>query len=245
MPKLIIKREIPQRFTWQAILFWVLGLLPVVLLAGFLTGNLVSQLTKPDFEAGRAPLVPLAPIEPIPELPSSQAPTLPLPALSETPALAPSNPPLIIESGTLTPEKESTKAKPAAKASSETAAVKPTAPRPQTSKNVDKSTSSKPVSKPDNEAKSNPHKQRLITNNQQNDRSRPAPTPSTIHKPIKSPQIVRESRRAVSRPIASKKTEARSKPVAHASTAPTTRPVSRAGNDDYRLLEQSLGIPLQ
>ncbi|MFZ1386051.1 MAG: hypothetical protein WBP46_01995 [Thiolinea sp.] len=249
MPKLIIKREVPKRFTRQAILFWVLGLLPVALLAGFLTGNLISQLRHTSLEAGATPMQPLAPLKfSAPELPKSQTPTLPLPAASE------------LTNDTLNTQPElPTKQDSATQAATPEHSKLVNPPQPpaktnQISKKTAPQTKAEPAVKtPQAQAlranKPAPSINRANTNDQPNNRNHPARTPSTAHKPVKSPQTVSESSRPAPRPVASTQTAVSTKAAASSAKpvkARTSASQSERGtNDDYRLLEQSLGIPLQ
>lgn len=248
MPKLIIKREVPKRFTRQAILFWVIGLLPVALLAGFLTGNLISQLRHTSLEAGATLMLPLAPLKfSAPELPKSQTPTLPLPAASElTNDILNTQPEL--------PTKQDSEKQAASHKHAEL--INPPQPpsktKPLAKQNV-------PQAKAESAAKTSqaqalrtnkpaPSINRANTSDQPNNRNHPARTPSAAHKPVKSPQTVSESSRSTSRPVAS--TQSVSTKAAASSAKPAKAHTSasqpeRGTNDDYRLLEQSLGIPLQ
>ena len=249
MPKLIIKREVPKRFTRQAILFWVLGLLPVALLAGFLTGNLISQLRHTSLEAGATPMQPLAPLKfSAPELPKSQTPTLPLPAASE-----------------LTNDTLNTQPELPTKQDSDTQAANPkhservNPPQPpaktnQISKKTAPQTKAEPAAKtPQAQAlranKPAPSINRANTNDQPNNRNHPTRPPSAAHKPVKSPQTVSESSRPAPRPVASTQTAVSTKAAASSAKPVKARTSAsqsgRGTNDDYRLLEQSLGIPLQ
>lgn len=229
MPKLIIKREKPQRFTRQAILFWVLGLLPVVLLAGFLTGNLISQSSHSTSKAGQMPLLPLAPlIQPKPSLPNPSS-NLPLPLTTAQPNDT------NLETST----------------SSANTVIKPTLQKHietpkllNNSVNSESTSSAKTTKKPlaANTSKNKPNSiiNQTNTNNQQNNRSRPIEAPSSSHKLVKSPQTVSESPRP--RPVARANPEKR---VPATIKSPESAQNERGSTNDYRLLEQSLGIPLQ
>lgn len=224
MPKLIIKRELPRRFTRQAILFWVLGLLPVALLAGFLTGTVITQLQHNQFKAGQIPLLPLAPTLPPQQiLPNSQAPKLSLPINVEKPT----------DTKTVSPifstNTDSNELKPLF--NSQTPSKLQTAPVeiPVFTNSHNKSLNSS-IKRPD-------------TNNQNNPRKHPIATPRVSNKPLKSPQIVSESPR-ITKSVNRIKSEAHIRKAAKAQAAvPPDR--ERGNNHDYRLLEQSLGISLQ
>ena len=236
MPKLIIKRESTKRFTRQALLFWGLGLVPVVLLAGFLTGNLISQLRHTSFKAGSIPMLPLAPTKPVSAVPS-QPSNLPLPARSALPSDA-------------LPTKQMN--------TLDTEAIQ--AP-PSRSKTPDRTQPTTEIGKPEASKKALPNQTAKAnkpivsikpadTNDQQNNHNRPAITPSPSHKTVKSPQTVSESPRLIARPVVSTKsvtgTKAEAKVLKPAKPPSTTAVQQKpASNDDYRLLEQSLGIPLQ
>lgn len=228
MPKLIIKRETPQRFTWQAILFWVLGLLPVALLAGFLTGNLISQLQRSSSKAGEAPLLPLAPLVQPNPLPKQSSSNLPFPVASEQPQDTVIEKPI---SALDTNPKSSTKELGTPKTLNKSLELNNSthdSPKKQTGSNTLKNQANQSI-------------KRANTKDQQNNRNRPAITPSQSNKPVKSPQTVSESPRP-SRTVIRTHTEASAKPV---SKPPSTAQTERGNKDDYRLLEQSLGIPLQ
>ena len=264
MPKLIIKREVSKRFTRQAILFWVLGLLPVALLAGFLTGNLISQLRHTSLKAGATPMLPLAsPKHPALELPNSQAPSsLPLPAASELPNDSVNTKPANLN------HEDVLNTKPANASDRDSSSNKQTTQQntaanqhqPEQAKTKHlikeevKATKPEAIKKPSTEPvtqlnKPNPVINRADTSDQQNNRSRPIRTPSSTHKPVKSPQRVSESPRSAARPVISTRSVTRSRAEANtnklASSPTTVRQQEGGSNDDYRLLEQSLGIPLQ
>lgn len=230
MPKLIIKRETPQRLTRQTMLFWLLGLLPAALLAGFLTGQLVSQLQQGHIKAGHTPQLPLAPAFPPSNLATDPHSPLPLPIL-EQPAEPFVTPPLPADRNPDLSPNPIQKALPQAM------------PKPIEKKSTVNTTpisAKHPPAKPAQTDKPSP---RVInhsnTKDQPNNRNRPANTPSPQHKPVKSPSTVKPSRRASS-PVTNPTPRERKqvKPQAARSTAV-------GSHDDYRLLEQSLGIPLQ
>ncbi|WP_298608889.1 hypothetical protein [uncultured Thiothrix sp.] len=230
MPKLIIKRENPQRFTWQAILFWVLGLLPVALLAGFLTGNLISQWQHLNFKAGQVPLLPLAPMVQPQALPPSSSTNLPLPLTAELPSDTSPEKPTSSTDTLIKPDlKPSTTTSKPLNRSETLAPIRPT----KTAKKPAESTTAK--------SQSNSSINQANTKNQQNNRNYPVAAPSIHNKPVKSPQTVSESPRP-SRPVA--------RTTSERSVQTEARPLEAAKNErgstnDYRLLEQSLGIPLQ
>lgn len=216
MPKLIIKRETPQRLTRQTILFWLLGLFPVALLAGFLTGELVSQLRHSSLKAGQAPWLP----SPLTLAPSSS------PNLATRPL---AHSPLAITEGTQPP----TESLPQPSLKPITLTPKPIpspvpAPQPKAA----------PSPKPINTAN---------TKDQRNNRNRPASTPRPKHKPVKSPRTVSQSTTS-SRPMPRSRPEPRIEPSVRPLAKPQAQaaaPTASRTKDDYQLLEQSLGIPLQ
>ncbi|TXH68759.1 MAG: hypothetical protein E6Q83_12470 [Thiothrix sp.] len=230
MPKLIIKRDSPQRFTRQAILFWVLGLLPVTLLAGFLTGNLISHWQHTSSKAGETPLLPLAPL--VQPKPASSTPSLNLPLPLSTPLPFDAQ----LEK---TPNSVDTEIKPnlpppvdtPSKALSKTRAPEPIKPAKSLKPAAEKAIIN---------SKTSPSINQTNTKNQQNNRNRPIEAPIQRNKPVKSPQTVSESPRSprsASRP----RTERTERVIA----SPSTDQNERGSTNDYRLLEQSLGIPLQ
>lgn len=232
MPKLIIKRETPQRFTRQTILFWLLGLLPVAVLAGFLTGNLVSQLRQSSLKSGQPPVLPLAPILPSTRLPNNPLSTLPLalpPERTSEPFSTQAQALKSIESISDSPSKPS-------KPSSFSKPAAQTAEKNNSTRSIKKSTVTSKIPPPSNKGINNTN-----TKDQKNNRSRPTGTPSPRHKPVKSPQTVSQSSHPP-RPATSPNTESKANPLAKAQAA---TPAESRDNDDYRLLEQSLGIPLQ
>ncbi|SKA74145.1 hypothetical protein SAMN02745130_01346 [Thiothrix eikelboomii] len=224
MPKLIIKREPPPRLTRQTILFWLLGLLPVALLAGFLTGQLLSQLQPSSLKAGQSPWLPLAPTSSSPKLATSPLPHSPL------------TPPEITE---ITKIPETTKITETTQPSTE--------PLPQPPlKSITLSPSPKPS--PHSKPKAVPATKPINaanTKDQLNNRNRPASTPRPKHKPVKSPQTVSQSVPS-SRPMPRSRPEPRIEPKINQLAKPqAAAPTESRHKEDYRLLEQSLGIPLQ
>lgn len=233
MPKLIIKREVPPRFMRQAILFWVLGLLPVALLAGFLTGNLISQLRHSSFKSGQAPLLPLAPAALPTKLSTHQRPLLPLPILSKQPSDTLPNKQLDPTDSALIPTPKDV---PESRPEVTPLAQPQPAEQKKHSKPVQKAAEPTKTTKPSAVVINHPN-----TKNQQNNRNRPTITPSTTYKSVKSPQTVSESprpSRSVKRPTTESSASKLAKPQAGAQP-------ERETHDDYRLLEQSLGISLQ
>lgn len=233
MPKLIIKREITHRLTRQAILFWVLSLLPVALLAGFLTGNLITQLNKPPFKAGQAPVVPLAPSMQANEFPKNQTPHLA--AIPELPKVN-----LPEKQLTPTPSEQISPVKEQAKSINKAASVDKN--RVPTKKTTEKSNNSNLSNQASSVNKTNTNAKRSIASDQQNNRRRPTISPSPPHKTVKSPQIFSESPRAAARPMFSSKKATSSSPPAKPQAV---KQQASGTHNDYRLLEQSLGIPLQ
>lgn len=218
MPKLIIKRETPQRFTWQAILFWVLGLLPVALLAGFLTGNLISQWQHASFKIEQIPLLPLAPITPAKPFQPSLNSNLPLPQSSELSTDTPIKPAIKVPTNTSTLLNKA--------ASKHLNPVK--SPKKSASPNL---TQSKP----------NTAISQANTKNQQNNRNRPVESPRSSNKNVKSLQTISESPRPT-RSVTRTNPERSEQPSAK---SPQAVQHEHRSTNDYRLLEQSLGIPLQ
>lgn len=231
MPKLIIKRETPQRLTRQTMLFWLLGLLPVALLAGFLTGQLVSQLQQGHMKAGHTPLLPLAPALPPSNLATAPHSRLPLPILEQ-----PAEP--FVTSPLPADRNPDPNPNPIQEALPQ-AMPKPIEKKPTV--NTTPISARHPPVKPAQTDKPSP---RVInhsnTKDQLNNRNRPANTPSPQHKPVKSPSTVKPSRRASS-PVTNHPTPRERKQM----KPQATRSTAVGSHDDYRLLEQSLGIPLQ
>lgn len=262
MPKLIIKREVSKRFARQALLFWVLGLLPVALLAGFLTGNLISQLRHTGLKAGATPMLPLASPKHPALIPNSQAPSLPLPAVSELPNDTVNTKPANLNHEDVLNTKPANPSDRDASSNQQTTQQNTQAnqylPEQAKTKHLIKEeikpTKPEAVKKPPAEPvtqfnQPNPVINRADTSDQQNNRNRPIRTPSSTHKSVKSPQRVSESPRSAARPaistrsVTSSRAEATTNKLAR---SPTTVSQQEGGsNDDYRLLEQSLGIPLQ
>lgn len=235
MPKLIIKRETPQRLTRQTILFWLLGLLPIALLAGFLTGQLVNQLQQGQLQAGHTPLLPLAPALPPSNLITDPPSRLPLPSL-EQPAEPFTTPPLAADRN---PDPSDPIPNPIQEALPQ---VRPQPLEKKSTVNTTPISARHPPAKPAQTDKPSP---RVInpsnTKDQPNNRNRPANTPSPRHKPVKSPSTVKPSRHSSS-PVTNPRPTARAlKPLKPQAARSTTA----GSHDDYRLLEQSLGIPLQ
>lgn len=228
MPKLIIKRELPQRFTWQAILFWVLGLVPVALLAGFLTGNLISQWQHPY--SGQMPLVPLTPVVQAEPLPPSSSANLSVPLTTALPNDTNLEQTTSSATTSIKPLIQSPVEKP--KSLNQSLSTEPSTPA---------KTNKKPAETNTHKGKPSPSINQANTKNQQNNRNRPVESPRSINKPVKSPQTVSESPRP-NRSVA-RATPERS--VQTAATPPKTTKNERGNTNDYRLLEQSLGIPLQ
>lgn len=231
MPKLIIKRENPQRFTWQAILFWVVGLLPVALLAGFLTGNFINQWQHSNFKAGQVPLLPLAPIVKPQAVQPSSSTNLPLPLTAELPNDTSPEKPTSSPDTLIKPEVKPSTNTPNSFNGSE--ASEPTKPTKTIKKPTETTTAKRRSNTPINHAN---------TKNQQNNRNYPVAAPSAHNKPVKSPQTISESPRP-NRPVA--RTH-----LGRSMQQPATRTLEatkneRGSTNDYRLLEQSLGIPLQ
>ncbi len=236
MPKLIIKREPTPRFIRKNTLFWAVALFPLAVTAGFLAGTLLGQF-RMAVHPGHPGIAP-----------PTSAPS----SVAASPADAPTSPTLRIPAlpidthaqGTPLPTTPNTVAEPQALLPPlpTNTPYLPTAPLTDSATAVSTPVTASPPASLLDQAKAGEHQDGNlitktdvgITKNQDNIRSHPAKPAKPNKKAVKSQQ--RKPAEAA-RPVARRTARRIPKPVSNQDKA-------AAEKEDYRLLEQSLGIPL-